>query len=169
MVLVHSAQSKHSLLHDFLGLGLIGVVYSVSELLGAWGFLAVFFSAVALRNTEHKLNCISTQPRRLRTDASCIEDDRDDLPHHAIQTVSDGSLVFKEHMERLSEVILIILVGGTLFLDSRSLRSVGFALFLFIVARPVSVLIALLASRTLWKIRLMVGWFVYEASALCII
>jgi len=40
---------------DFLGLGLIGVVYGLSVLVDAWGFLAVFFAAVALRQTELKL------------------------------------------------------------------------------------------------------------------
>lgn len=44
-----------SLLHDFLALGLIGLVYGASLLIGAWGFLAVFFAAVALRQTEMAL------------------------------------------------------------------------------------------------------------------
>ena len=51
-------------------------------------------------------------------------------------TVSEGSLVFKEHLERLSELMLVLLIGGTLFLDSWSWRAVGLALFLFMVARP---------------------------------
>ncbi|MBK5257916.1 MAG: cation:proton antiporter, partial [Vicinamibacteria bacterium] len=42
---------EHKLMDDFLGLGLIGVVYGLSVLAGAWGFLAVFFAAVALRQT----------------------------------------------------------------------------------------------------------------------
>ena len=46
---------EHKLMDDFLGLGLIGVVYGLSVLAGAWGFLAVFFAAVALRQTELKL------------------------------------------------------------------------------------------------------------------
>ncbi|HKX55087.1 MAG TPA: cation:proton antiporter, partial [Xanthomonadales bacterium] len=45
----------HDLLDDFLGLGLIAAVYGVCELVSAWGFLAVFFAAVALRQTEQKL------------------------------------------------------------------------------------------------------------------
>ena len=46
---------EHELMDDFLGLGLIGVVYGLSVLVNAWGFLAVFFAAVALRQTELKL------------------------------------------------------------------------------------------------------------------
>ena len=41
-----------SLLVDFVALGLIGVVYGLSHLAHTWGFLAVFFAAVALRHTE---------------------------------------------------------------------------------------------------------------------
>jgi NhaP-type Na+/H+ or K+/H+ antiporter len=55
--------------------------------------------------------------------------------------------------------MLILLLGGTLFLDSWSWRAVGLALFLFMVARPFSVLIALLGSSTSWKMRGLTGWF----------
>ncbi|MGK2927610.1 MAG: cation:proton antiporter domain-containing protein, partial [Lysobacterales bacterium] len=48
-------QPSHELMDDFLGLGMIGVVYGLSMLVDAWGFLAVFFGAVALRQTELKL------------------------------------------------------------------------------------------------------------------
>jgi len=36
---------------------------------------------------------------------------------------------------------------------------VGLALFLFLVARPVSVLVGLLGTRISWPTRSMVGWF----------
>jgi NhaP-type Na+/H+ or K+/H+ antiporter len=55
--------------------------------------------------------------------------------------------------------MLVLLIGGTLFLDSWSWRAVGLTLFLFMVARPVSVLVGLLGTRTSWPIRGMVGWF----------
>jgi NhaP-type Na+/H+ or K+/H+ antiporter len=144
---------------DFLGLGLIGVVYGLSVLAGAWGFLAVFFAAVALRQTEVKLAAARDDPDRLQTGgtepaASGANPVREPAP-----TVSGGSLIFKEHLERMSEIVLILLIGGTLFLDSWSWRAVGLALFLFVVARPVSVLVGLLGTRTSWPIRGMVGWF----------
>ncbi len=155
---------RHKLMDDFLGLGLIGVVYGLSVLVDAWGFLAVFFAAVALRQTELKLastDMDSTDPDKPRPQAARIEPEAasacpDDEPP---PTVSGGSLVFKEHLERLSELMLILLVGGTLFLDSWSWRAVGLALFLFMVARPLSVLVGLLGTRTSWPIRGMVGWF----------
>jgi len=152
--------AEHKLMDDFLGLGLIGVVYGVSVLVDAWGFLAVFFAAVALRQTELKLTGADPdKPDRLQTERIEPEAENARRDKEPAPTVSGGSLVFKEHLERLSEVMLVLLIGGTLFLDSWSWRAVGLALFLFMVARPVSVLASLLGTRTSWPLRGMVGWF----------
>ncbi len=140
---LRSKPHSHALMDDFLGLGLIGVVYGLCELVDAWGFLAVFVAAVALRQTERKL---------ARTASP-------ELDGEALPTVSEGSLIFKEHLERLSEMVLVILLGGTLFVNSWSWAAVGLSLFLFVVARPLSVLAGLAGSGTPWRIRALVGWF----------
>jgi sodium/hydrogen antiporter len=159
---------RHELMDDFLGLGMIGVVYGLSVLVDAWGFLAVFFGAVALRQTELRLavvhpdNPAQRPADRFAFDAEIANPDSDpdsDPESGPEPTVSGGSLIFKEHLERLSELMLVLLIGGTLFLDSWSWRAVGLALFLFAVARPVSVFIGLLGSRTSWPMRGMTGWF----------
>lgn len=134
---LRGAPQRHELLDDFLGLGLIGVVYGLSEWMNAWGFLAVFFGAVALRQTEVRL-------ARRNRDAD---------------TVSEGSLVFKEHAERLSELVLVLLLGGSLYLDSWSWAAVALALFLFFVARPVSVFVGLLGTHAIAPVRGMTAWF----------
>jgi NhaP-type Na+/H+ or K+/H+ antiporter len=157
---LRSEPNEHTLMDDFLGLGLIGVVYGLSLLVDAWGFLAVFFAAVALRQTELKLaGAGQDSPSRPQTDRIEPEVSRASPDNEPPPTVSGGSLVFKEHLERLSELMLVLLIGGTLFLDSWSWRGVGLALFLFMVARPVSVLASLLVTRTSWPLRGMVGWF----------
>ncbi len=157
---LRSKPNEHTLMDDFLGLGLISVVYGLSVLVSAWGFLAVFFAAVALRQTERKLanagQGSSSQPQPGRIEAEVVNTCPDSEPQ---STVSGGSLIFKEHLERLSELVLVLLIGGTLFLDSWSWWAVGLALFLFMVIRPVSVFAGLLGTRTLWPIRGMVGWF----------
>lgn len=154
---LRNQRQGHDLMDDFLGLGLIAVVYGVSELCSAWGFLAVFFAAVALRQTERKLGGTAPAiPDQLQPD-----DMQGSASTQRVQspTVSEGSLAFKEHLERLSELVLILLVGGTLFVDSWSWRAVSLALFLFLVARPLSVLIGLAFSRTSWRVRGLTGWF----------
>ena len=146
------------LMDDFLGLGLIGVVYGLSVLVDSWGFLAVFFAAVALRQTDLKLNQAHGQVALRRSIAGNGSPPVEPQPS-ATPTVSGGSLIFKEHLERLSEVLLVLLIGGTLFIDSWSWSAVGLALFLFVVVRPASVFIGLLGTRTSLPIRAMVGWF----------
>ena len=145
---LRGAPQRHELLDDFLGLGLIGVVYGLSEWSNAWGFLAVFFAAVALRKTEMRL---------ARRDQACVagEDAEEARP----ATVSRGALVFKEHLERLSELMLVLLLGGALYRDSWSWAAVGLALFLFFVARPLSVFIGLLGTRAIAPVRGMTAWF----------
>jgi NhaP-type Na+/H+ or K+/H+ antiporter len=181
---------SRELMGDFLGLGMIGVVYGLSVMIGAWGFLAVFFAAVALHQTELKLASeVMFKQRKHKQDkqrkldkqakqnklnqVKLVTSTLDGLAtpiaesvtgNHKFKdepppTVSEGSLVFKEHLERLSEVILVLLVGGMLFTDSWSWGAVGFALFLFLVARPVSVMIGMLGSGASWRKRCLTGWF----------
>jgi len=80
-------------------------------------------------------------------------------PQAATVTISAQSLVFKEHLERLSELMLVLLIGGSLFIDSWSWRVVALALFVFAVVRPVSVMTGLIGTRTTWTIRGLIGWF----------
>ena len=150
---IRGQQQGRELMDDFLGLGLIGVVYGISVLIDAWGFLAVFFAAVALHQTELKLAGLAK--RTPETIDAPVTETVAEPP----ALVSEGSLVFKEHLERLSEVLLILLVGGMLFVDSWSWRAVGFAVFLFAVVRPVSVLLGMLGSGASWRMRGLIGWF----------
>jgi NhaP-type Na+/H+ or K+/H+ antiporter len=153
---LHREPYKHDLMDDFLGLGLIGVVYGFTVLVHAWGFLAVFFAAVALRQTELKLDKVA----RDTMDGQLSQEILSTETHVGLEPmVSKGSLVFKEHLERLSEVVMILLIGGALFLDSWSWRATGLALFLFVVARPISTFIGLLGTHTTWQSLGMTGWF----------
>lgn len=158
--MLRRAPYRHELMDDFLGLGLIGIVYGVSVLAHAWGFLAVFFAAVALRQTE--LKQARAVPGPVNGAAASAADAAGSHPpadQPAAPMVSLGSLVFKEHLERLSELVLVLLVGGALFLDSWSWEAVAMALFLFVVARPLSVLLALLRTNMPLRTQGMIGWF----------
>lgn len=143
------------LLDDFLGLGLIALVYGLSLWLHAWGFLAVFFAAVALRQTELKLFDAARKIRQQQHSDSPQEHQTDASSHR----VSEASLIFKEHLERLSVLVLVLMIGGMAFVDSWSWRAVGLAFFLFAVARPLSVIIGLVGTGTPWRLQGLAGWF----------
>lgn len=151
---LRGAPQRQHLLDDFLGLGLIALVYGVSLQLHALGFVAVFFAAVALRQTEMKL-----AGKAARREAAVQVGLPTEPATEALPTVSQGSLVFKEQLERLSELTLVLLLGGSLYLDSWSWPAVGLALFLFFVARPMSVCIGMLGRRSVAPVRGMTAWF----------
>ncbi|MFW5969458.1 MAG: cation:proton antiporter [Halofilum sp. (in: g-proteobacteria)] len=137
------------LMHDFIALGFIGMVYGLGVLIDAWGFLAVFFAAVALRATENRLINRARDPLGSLQPAEVADTPR----------VTDNSLGFNEQLERLSEVVLVLLLGGSLFLDSWSWRAVATALFLFLAARPLAVLVTLPIRHMPLRLRTLTSWF----------
>ena len=137
-------------LESFLGLGLIAFVYGISQLLYAGGFLAVFSAAVALRHTELKLAGL----KQAYSNPASVETQPRTIAH-----VHQSSLIFNEHLERLAEILLVLLIGGSMFWDSWSWRAVGFAAFLFFIARPISVHVGLLGTRAPIRMRNLAGWF----------
>jgi NhaP-type Na+/H+ or K+/H+ antiporter len=145
---------KHDVLDDFVGLGLIAVVYGVCVYCHAWGFLAVFFAGVALRQTELVLSGAHKDRQGL-----LVSDDSSVHPGDDTPTVSAESLVFKEHIERLSELTLVLLLGGMVSLQDWNWQTIGTALFLFAVARPVSVMLGLLGSDSPLRVRSIISWF----------
>lgn len=153
-------EQKHEVLDDLVGLGLIAVVYGLSVSADAWGFLAVFFAGVALRQTELKLaRAAGIKPDQLNADVSEPTDLTATPDPNPPPIVSAEALVFKEHLERLSELTLVLLLGGMLFNEIWNWRTIGLALFVFVVARPVSVVVGLLGTDMSWRIRGMSAWF----------
>jgi NhaP-type Na+/H+ or K+/H+ antiporter len=155
--MLRSREPRHEVLDDLVGLGLIAIVYGVSLIFHAWGFLAVFFAGVALRHTELLL-CGAHKDRHglLVPEENCASDpDTDEKP----LTISAESLVFKEHLERLSELTLVLLLGGMVSLSDWNWRTVGTALFLIAIARPLSVFLGLAGAGQSLRLRGLVGWF----------
>ncbi len=152
-------QGKHEILDDLVGLGLIALVYGLTLSVHAYGFLSVFFAGVALRQTEFALaRRAGIHPSALQSAAGSSSGDA----HGSTDTpaiVSANALVFKEHLERLSELLLVLLLGGMMFIQFWNVRTLALALFVFAVARPVSTIVALTGSDTSWRIRQLSCWF----------
>ncbi len=152
------AGKGHEVLDDLVGLGLIAVVYGASLLAHTWGFLAVFAAAVALRQQELRLARSAGVPaEQLNADVEKPVVPPPDAPLPA--TVSAEALIFKEHLERLSELLLVLLLGSMLNVSAWNWRTVGLALFLFVVARPLGTMIGLVGSSTPMRIRGIASWF----------
>jgi NhaP-type Na+/H+ or K+/H+ antiporter len=145
---------KHEVLDDFVGLGLIALVYGVCVVAHTWGFLAVFAAAVALRQTELVLSGAHKDRQGL-----LVPEDTSNSPVEDTPTVSAESLVFKEHIERVSEMTLVLLLGGMVSLQNWNWHTVSTAAFLFLVARPLSVMLGLLGSSSPMRVRSIISWF----------
>jgi NhaP-type Na+/H+ or K+/H+ antiporter len=153
-------EPRHEIMDDLVGLGMIAVVYGTASLLKASGFLAVFFAAVALRQTELVLaGAPKDRQGLMEPDTAKSEVARASETHEAPLTVSAESLVFKEHLERLSELTLVLLLGGMISLQSLQWDALGLAAFLFLIARPLSVYAGLIGSDTSMRLRAMTAWF----------
>ena len=153
-------EPRHEIMDDLVALGLIAVVYAVASMVKASGYLAVFFAAVALRQTELVLaGAPKDRQGLMEPDVAKSE------AAHATETsqppmvVSAEALVFKEHLERLSELTLVLLLGGMVSLRELPYETIGVAAFLFLIARPLSVYIGLMGSGVSNRMRMMTGWF----------
>jgi NhaP-type Na+/H+ or K+/H+ antiporter len=74
-------------------------------------------------------------------------------------TVSGGALVFKEHLERLSELTLVLLLGGAASWYLADWRPWTLALFVFFVARPLSVLASMVGAGIGGRATAITAWF----------
>lgn len=149
--------AKHEVLDDLLGLGVIGMAYGIALTFNTYGFLAVFAAGVALRQTELRLIQAPTNPQGL---LEAETDTAEASSSKAVQpTVSGGALVFKEHLERLSELTLVLLLGGAATWSLAEWRPWVLALFVLFIARPLSVLMSLAGSGIGGRATAISAWF----------
>jgi NhaP-type Na+/H+ or K+/H+ antiporter len=73
--------------------------------------------------------------------------------------LSRVSLNFVSALERLLEVVLLILIGGMFFADSWQPAYIVCAIALLFVVRPVSVYVGLLGSREPGLAKMTMAWF----------
>jgi NhaP-type Na+/H+ or K+/H+ antiporter len=134
-------------LDDFLALGLIALSYGVALLAHTYGFLAVFAAGLALRRIEVQTTK-GTPPEEVRalTRAGETEEIATD-PQKAPAFMAHAVLLFNEQLERIGEVVVVVLVGGLLSWGDFSAQALLFVPLLFLVIRPIAVLLGLIASK----------------------
>jgi sodium/hydrogen antiporter len=155
---------------DFLALALIALSYTAAEAVGAWGFLAVFAAGIGLRSAEI---------RAVEQDPHPDEGAESTRPHPPAETlvsphgvtekqmqepaVAAGVLVaevfsFGDTMERMLEVLLVVLVGVALA-SHWDLRGVLIGMVLIVLVRPAAAFLFLLGTPLTTVQRTLLGWF----------
>lgn len=126
----------------FFGLGLVAVAYGTAVTLGAYGFLTVFAAAVALQWTVAGEGAASSE-------AEAGE------PHPAIAPLQQ----FNADLESLVEFAIVLVIGALLAIVDIPWEAIAVTVVLFVIVRPVSVLLALRGVRLEGGQRLLACWF----------
>lgn len=161
--------------NDFLALALIALSYVAAERAQAWGFLAVFAAGVGLRHAEVRIVRASPHPElkdlpapgghavEAHPPAETLVSARASAEQSQEPAVAAGVLIaealsFGDTLERMLEVLLVVLVGiavASVWTWSGALLAV----LLFVVIRPASAWVSLAGSRTSRAQRWLLGWF----------
>lgn len=152
------ARHKESLgLDEFLALGLIALTYGLSVLAHTYGFLAVFAAGLALRRVKEQSVASSAFDESVHSPAPSGF-----RGPHANRSSADMMRAvsgFNEQMERIGELVIVLVVGTMLTFAALPGHSISFLVLLFLVIRPVSVWIGLLGAPISGDQRLMIAWF----------
>jgi len=144
---------------DFLALGLIAISYGVALQAHAYGFLAVFAAGLALRRVEARATQDAPLPDIVpeATSTDTVATDRQKAPAYMAQAI----LGFIEQLERIGEVVVVVLVGGMLapYVPQVAAGAWWLAPLLFLVIRPLATGAGLLGSRTSGVQRTLISWF----------
>ncbi len=143
-------------LDEFLTLGLVALAYGVALLLHTYGFLAVFAAGLALRAVERRDTGAEVEPTMARV-ASDEETAThpDTAPMHMAQAV----LGFNEQLERIGEVVIVVIVGSLLGTPHLTWHALWFVPLLLLVIRPVSAVIGLHGADVARSQRWLIAWF----------
>jgi NhaP-type Na+/H+ or K+/H+ antiporter len=158
--------------NDSLALALIALAYVGAELAGAWGFLAVFAAGLGLRHAEMAAADDSETPSEelindavphlaeggLAPRALSLDDQQLGQPRVAAGVLMGDVLAFGGQLERSLEVLLVTMLG-VLVSVHWDWRAVPLGLALFLLIRPLSVML-LMPRRYLDRGQcLTAGWF----------
>lgn len=142
---------------DFLAVGLIAASYGLALTVHAYGFLAVFAAGLAMRGVERDL---SGDPEKTAvTNVDVAETEMSSHPRQAPGFMAAAVLQFNEHLERLCELALMMVVGALLATIEFSSATLAFALVLMFIVRPLGVGPLCFLGGMNRRQALLVSWF----------
>src|SRR3954453_12340657 len=146
-------------LDDFLALGLIALAYGVGLLAHTYGFLAVFAAGLALRYIEMRANREEPPADGGGMPREGGEQEIATHPAKAPAYMAQAVLGFNEKLERITEVAVVLLLGGMLTTRYLHPEALWFVPLLFLVIRPLSVALGLIGSHSAGTQRQLMAWF----------
>ena len=144
---------------EFLALGLIAGVYGAALLLETYGFLAVFAAGLAVRALERRHTGDKPAEEMVQIATSGDREEVATNPEKAPAHMAESLLEFNEQMERVLEVALVLLVGAMLTPRFVSWQDLWFVPLLFLIIRPVAVLLGAAGKHVGGIQRALICWF----------
>jgi sodium/hydrogen antiporter len=147
-------------LDEFLALGLIALAYGIAQIIEASGFLAVFAAGLAL----HRVKEDSRRQRAPVDGPAGLQGKEAHLavathPEHASAYMMQAVRGFNEQLERIAELIMVLIVGAMLPYTQLNGRTIVFIFLLFVVLRPLSVWLGLFGAAVSGDQRALISWF----------
>jgi NhaP-type Na+/H+ or K+/H+ antiporter len=150
-------------MEEFLAIGLIALSYGVAELIHGIGFLAVFAAGVGMRRIEAAAgdeqaaagSAPSPALAKLAGEAESIAGSEDKAPAYMAASVLD----FNQQIEHFAEFLTVLLLGILISHTGFSWEGVAVAVWLFLVVRPISVVVALAGAGVPRLERNLMSWF----------
>jgi sodium/hydrogen antiporter len=140
-------------LDEFLALGVLGVAYGTALLLHGNGFLAVFAAGLALRRFEVR------EVEETAQQSVPLSEIESSAAPEAPARMMRSMLTFNEQLEHIFEVGVVLIIGAMLSPSDLTWTALAAAGALFVVVRPLSVLITF-AARPLPRSQLrLIAWF----------
>jgi sodium/hydrogen antiporter len=157
-------QRRHDIfaLHEFLVLGLIALSYGLAELVYGYGFLAVFAAGYALRRIELRATGYAPEPSEMPPEALAEEAEEEisaKEPEQAAQRMATALMTFNDQLERILEAAVVVLLGAVLTTEFWAPEVIWLAPLLFLLVRPLVVVVGLLGKATSRSQEALMSWF----------
>ena len=150
-------------LDEFLALGLIAIAFGVAQLSMTSGFLAVFTAGLALQRVKAHSKSGKPLPSAAKVTMILGAEGEKEIAtdvQHAGTYLTDAVLSFNGQLERLAELVVVMVAGAMLSYTYFPDRAIWFLLLLFFVARPLSVWLGLLGATSVSRDqRILLSWF----------
>jgi len=146
---------------DFLALGLVALAYGAALLIHGYGFLAVFAAGLALRRIERQAS--DRMGKTPEDVAAAAQQGKEDEIATGEETapayMAQAALGFTEQLERIAEVTVVLLVGTMLSGRYLAPEAIWFVPLLFLVIRPLAVLLGAHQGKAPAIQRRLLAWF----------
>lgn len=146
-------------LDDFLAIGLIGISYGTAMLCATYGFLAVFAAGLALRRIERRHMPEDRDEEESVFTPGQNSDEVSTDPNKAPAAMAEAVLHFNEQLERIGELVVVVLIGAMLSWSDIPPSALWFVPLLLLVIRPVSVFVGLAGAPMPTREKRFAAWF----------